>query len=363
MQVGWWNVVRRPRALIGTALAFALAVLAVVLIAGFADGLYAGVTAFVRNTPAELWVTQAGVRSIGASQVPVSLAAQVATVDGVKGVYPIYQVQHIAVVNGRNLPVAIFGYDPGNGVGGPWRLTEGRLPANGSEVVLDTVFASKFGISRGDSFAMLGKEFRVSGLSADTNSFMAFAVFMPASELSRLIRADSWVSALAVSVEPGVDLEAMRNRMPAGYEVSTRNELSEAYVENIARVMGGPLNLLMVVAFLVGLAVIALTTYSGVLERRAEYGVLKALGMPLSGLAAIVGTEVLVGAVVGILLGGIVAVAVAVSARLVLPSYPIVITQASLLRTVLMGVAMGLLGAIVPVWRIGRENPATVFRV
>lgn len=366
MLLGWRSVIRRPGRLFTTALAFALAVLVIVLIQGFSDGLHDTYTGLVRQTPVDLWIGERGVQGVAntASSVPATLAAEITDLPGIRSVIPLYAVPTIGEAGGRKVPLMLYGYDLSSGLGGPWSLAAGRPPAAEGELVLDRAFAKHNDLAVGDSFTLQGRDFRVTGLSAGTNSFMFFAVFAERAEVGRLLQAPDRTSFLMVQLDPGASREQVRRLIPPGYAVYTPEDLIDSSVSTLNRVLGGPLYLLLGVAFLVGLAVVSLTTYAGVLERREEYGLLRAMGMTDAGLIWLVMTEVFVSALVGILAGvGLASVLAVTLSATFLAAYPILVTPESLGATVLMGLLMGLAGALLPLRRILRLDPASVFRV
>lgn len=365
LKIGWRNVARRPGRLVTTALAFTLAMVAIVLIRGFSDGLYETYSGLVRNTPVELWVGGKGVKSTvnAFSLIPARLADPLAAVPGVQSVTGLYAVPVIAEIGGRNLPMMLNGFDRATGLGGPWRLSSGSLPASPEEIVLDQAVAERGGLGVGSAFTVLGREFRISGLARGTSSFMSALAFADRSEVGRLIQAPDQISFLLVRLQPGADPAAVRQAVGPEYEVYTPRQFVAASDETLDGVMGPPLRLLLGVSFLVGLAVIALSTYSGILERRHEYGVLRAVGMPAVGLFAVIATEVAASATLGIGLGAILAAAAATAIGAYLPAYAVVITAPGLGSTALMGLAMGLVAVVAPLWRLTRADPAEVFRV
>lgn len=356
---------RRPGRLLTTALAFALAVLVMMVIQGFWGGLYATYTGLIRNTPVAFWVGQQGVKSVlnSSSRVPMSLAGEIGAIPGVESVTALHALPVIAEVNSRKVPFALFGYDLGSGLGGPWSLAMGREPAQSDEIVLDQAFAESNGLGVGDTLSLLGREWQIVGLSAGTNSFMSFALFADRVSVGRLAGMADFTSFLLVRTERGMSIEQVRSRLPSGYAVYTSEELVSSSEEVLSSIMGPVLQLFLGVSFLVGLAVIALTTYSSILERQGEYGVMRALGMPDSGLAAVVLTELMASAIVGLAVGSLLSAGAATLIAAALPAYPVVITAQAMRTTLLAGVLMGLLGAGYPVLRVTRMDPATVFRV
>lgn len=365
MRLGWLATVRRPGRVLATALAFTLAVLVIILIKGFADGLYHTYTAMVRNTPADIWVSEKGVKGVAnsASLLPADLESQITGLPGVRSVTPLLSVPVIAEVGGRRVPFTLFGYDTDSGLGGPWSMDAGRRPDGPGEITLDTAFAADNRLGLGSLFSLVGREFQVVGLTSETSSFMSASAYAGRAEVGGLIGAPDRASFLLVQAEPGAEISRIQAQIPPQYAAHTGEHLRLETEEFLTRSMGAPLNLLLGVAFLVGLAVISLTTYAGILERQAEYGVLRALGMADRSLAAVVLTEVMVSALAGL---GVGTVAASLLARLVglwLPAYPILITWSGLALTLALGLLMGLLAVLLPLRRLVRLDPAAIFRV
>lgn len=358
MLVGWRNVTRRPGRLLTTVLAFMLAIVVTLIIRGFSDGLYATYTGLVRNTKVDLWVQEAG-----SGLLPAGLAGAVAAHDGVESVTPLWALPVMADLNDRKIPMTLHGYDTGSGIGGPWRLAEGRAPSGApGEIALDQTLARQQGLAVGDEISLQGRAFRITGLTAETNSFMAFLAFADYGEVGELVGAPGQANYLLVRVKAGTSPEAVRSAIPDGFVVQLPSEVKADREKVVTRVMGAPLALLEWVAILVGLAVIALTTYSGVLERKLEYGVLRALGMTGTKIAGVILTEVAVGAAVGVTVGALVSMGVAAWLSGGVSPYPVFITTAALGRSMLLGLVMGLVAALVPLRRISRLDPAAVFR-
>lgn len=365
MNPGWRSVARRPGKAIATGVAFALAILVMVVIQGFADGLYITYTGLLRNTRADLWVTEQGVRGVmnTSSVVPLSTVESLTKLPEVESVTPLFALPVIAEVNSRKFPLMLVGYEVTSGLGGPWQLAEGRRPRGDGEIVLDQAFAEANALRPGASFRLMGREFQVVGLSAGTNSFMSFTAFAAWSDVSSVLRTTDRTSFLLVRLREGARPDSIRAAVPAGVAVHTPMDLIRESEKTLNRVMGSSLKLLLGVAFLVGLAVIGLTTYTGVLQQRQEYAVLRALGLSTPGLALVIGTELAVGAFLGITAGVGLAAGAAALIGMMLPAYPVVLTTSGLTQTLLAGLIMAVLGALLPVWRISRMEPAAVFRV
>lgn len=115
-------------------------------------------------------------------------------------------------------------------------------------------------------------------------------------------------------------------------------------------------------AFLIGLAVIGLTLYAATLSRLREIGVTKALGATPGRLGRIVLSQAAwtVGAALEV------AVLLALGVGWVLgraeATIPLVVEAPSVARAAVGAVLLGGLGAVAPLIKVSRVDPATVFR-
>ena len=89
----------------------------------------------------------------------------------------------------------------------------------------------------------------------------------------------------------------------AGVEALTPAEMAAADREILAAVMDTPLNVMLFLSVVIGVAVMGLTAYTAIVDRMREYGVLKAIGAGGGRLARLVVLETLYRAVLGFVLG------------------------------------------------------------
>jgi len=117
-----------------------------------------------------------------------------------------------------------------------------------------------------------------------------------------------------------------------------------------------------IVAFIAGTLIIALTAYTAITERNREYGIVMALGSSRGHLVAIAVSQTLVLALLGLLAGGLLFLAgreLIIAAR---PQFDVAVTSAAVLRSAVAALVMALLAAIVPARRLARLDPATAYR-
>lgn len=343
----------------------ALAIMLILLLNGLLDGTNRQVSAYLDRTPGTLVVAQAGVHNLlGATSIlPAGARAAVRGVPGVEAAVPILSQFVILDLHGKKQPIYLVGYDPAIG-GGPWQLATGRQPAAADEVVFDQVLAQRHGIMQGDRVAILDRTFRVSGLSSGTTSWMTSFVFVRTSAMETVLRTPGATSFLLVQPAGDGSARALRDRLDAlpGMDALTKDQMMANDLRLFARVFSGPLRLMVGIAFLVGTLVIGLVSYTAVVERQREYGVLKALGARNRLLYRVVAVQALLAAIVGAAGGGMLALAAARLIMTLRPQFLVVLAPTMLAQALTVGVAMALLAALVPARTVARLAPADVFR-
>ena len=138
------------------------------------DGVFAGamhqVNAYMRNSPADVFVAQPDVRTMHMTQsaLPPETVDRVAAVEGVAWAEGLRYTTSILEADAGGQLTYVLGYDTTTGRGGPRRLTAGQAPGPG-EVLIDDAAAHELSIGVGDAVSILGSPvtLRVSGLSTD----------------------------------------------------------------------------------------------------------------------------------------------------------------------------------------------------
>ncbi len=145
-----------PRRAALTVLGVAAALLLVLLLEGIFAGAINQVTRYIRTSPAQVFISQDGVRTMhmSASALPPEVAPQVRSAVGVAWVAPIWFASgSVAGPAGRQLSYLI-GYDTGTGRGGPNELLSGRAPGPG-EAIVDEQAAEAVGAGVGETVTVL----------------------------------------------------------------------------------------------------------------------------------------------------------------------------------------------------------------
>ncbi|MHB1005973.1 MAG: ABC transporter permease [Chloroflexota bacterium] len=340
----------------------ALALMLVLLLGGFLSGMYRQITSYTDNTAADFYVAQKGVATLqgSGSLIPMSVRERVAAVDGITAAMPIFTQYVVVDLHEKKVPTFLVGYEPASG-GGPWRLREGREVSAPDEAVLDSVVAKRHGIGIGDRVDVLGRQFTVVGLSAETSSWMVGLLFLRHDAASDLLRANGTTSYVLVRTDGTPQAAASLAEALPDYSVVRRETIAANDTAYLAAAFSMPLRLMVVISIGIGALLLGLTVYTATVERRREYGVLKAVGMTNRALYAVVVRQALGTVALGALVGlGLVRL-VAEFIQLLWPQFLIVVDSSVIVQAGVGAVVMSLLAALLPARYLANIDPARVF--
>lgn len=337
--------------------------LVLVLDAVFAGAL-ARVTYYIRTSPADVIVSQAGVRTMhmSSSALPTASASRAAEVPGVAWAAAIgYTSGSVGGPAGRQLTYVI-GYDPTTGRGGPARLVRGRPPRDG-EAVVDELAADQLGLVVGSTASVLGAPLRVSGLSSGGTSITNTSVFVTSDQFAAMRGAPT--SYLLVRADRGVVPESLARQVAAalpGTTAQTRQQFAGSEARIVTDMSADLLRLMSLIGLLIALAVIALDLLTTTLARLRDYAVLKALGAGTTRLAGTVASQVLWTVVLAVLAAtGLALLLAAVLPRLA-PTVQLTVTVGSVARVGIAALFTGTLAAVLPLRRLATVDAATSFQ-
>lgn len=323
--------------------------------------------AYIDHSGADIVVSQAGVRTMhmAASTLPADLVGSVRAIPEVASVTPVLFASDIGQFGETRASTYVIGLPPNATSGLPPDTTAGTaMPAAGGAVV-DTRLADRAGLAIGDTVTVLGRGFRINGLSRGTASLSSSVVIIPLADFARIRGTDQSLSFLFVTVTPGASPDEVAEHIRAvtgDATVQTREQFSaeeRALIRDMGTNIIAVMNLL---GFLIGLAVMALTIYLAMLSRRSEFGMLKAVGAPNGQLYRVV----LLQALVSVGLGCVVAVAATLALALLLPQLGSTVSLAlgisAVARVLIASVVIAGVAAVLPIKRIAGLDPAMVFR-
>jgi putative ABC transport system permease protein len=344
----------------------ALAIMLMVILNGFFAGMNRQVSAYLDNTPVDLVLSQKKVKNfLGASsRVPLRDGLKVEKTAGVRKVIPIFSSYTVLELGGRREFSLLIGFDPSKG-GGPWRIVEGTKNINDDEVIFDKLVADRHGYKLGRRVRILGKDFKIAGLSSGTSSWMTGTFFVTFKAASRLLAAGDSTGFLLVTASDGTKINELESRLSSDFpdlSVTTKTERAKNDVALYAGVFNKPLLVMVIIAFLIGVMLVGATIYTATVERAREYGMMKAVGARNSKLYGVVFEQALIVAVVGFILG----VVLSFLAKFVIagfaPQFFVLIEWPYLVFVALIALLIGIVASYIPVRTIAGIDPAIAFK-
>ena len=337
-----------------------LAVVLILVVQSLYQGVKRDYASFVRSLPGDAWVTQRGISGLTFSNsfLTEQNADVIATVPGVTAVHRLYGRLTSFQADGNEEQFYVWALAPGG------QTTEQRriLPEPGT-IFIDRSVAKKAGISRGDMLTYEGSEFAVAQIGRIGNVLIAQFAFINAEDYQRLFGDIGAANYLLVSLGPDATdgtMEEIAERVP-GSSVFTTDEFVDVAEEPLRDFLP-ILRVVMVISFIVGLALLSLTIYSATIERAREYGVMKALGASPLRLYRIVISQSAIIAVLGFGAGvGLAFLFNRVAVDLV-PEFVTYIRWQEVALTFGIAAFMTFLASFLPINRIARVDPASVFR-
>jgi putative ABC transport system permease protein len=324
-------------------------------------------------------------------RIPESLTADVAKVPGVKTAAP--SVLGFARVIGKDgKPVGKEGNGPpnfGSSVTAEgevfWKITDGRLPANGKEVALDTQTAKDGKYTIGDTVKVVAqagsREFTLVGVAnyGDVSSpgGATFALFDLATAES-FVGKPGFIDAVVVQSDGSVSDKELAERIQAALPADSKTETltgAEITKENQDAIADG---LSFFTIFLTAFSFIAMGVACFVIynvfsitaaQRQRENALLRAVGAHKGQITRSMLLESVVVGIVGSLLGLIAGVGVSAALKGFLgvlgidfPSTSLQLLPRTVVLVLVLGTLVTMLSAVLPALRTGRVSPLAAMR-
>jgi putative ABC transport system permease protein len=345
----------------------ALALTLILALDAIFEGVARQITSYVDRSGADVWVAQSGVRNLHmvASWMPATKTDAVADVEGVALAEPILYTTDSMSARDERSWAYVIGLTSDASMGGPWDVIEGTGRPGAGEAVIDRRFARRAGVGLGDPVTMLGREFRIAGLTEGTASLVNSVAFVSFDDFAARRGGEPAVSYVLVRADVGTSPVELAERIGSsvgGVAVQTTGAFGVAERKLVLDMSGDVIAIMNVIGFVVGLAVVALTVYIATLALRREYGSLKAFGAPDGYLYRVV----LVQAGMSVMAGFVVAVAITAALSAIIPrtgvNLELAIAGASLVKVGAVAGVIATLAALLPIRQIARLDPVLVAR-
>ena len=349
------NIAHRPARTAVSVLGTAVGVLLIVFTVGLARGVLHERGRRESNIGAEIMIRASGSIGLGASafRLPVSHAAELASIPGVRAATPVGQTLDKSDSGFGQRLIDGIRYDEYAGLA---RITirEGRKLESGDEAIIDPEWQKNRNAKVGDTVNLFERPFKIVGVYEPPGGGR---IKIPLETMQEQEGATGRASIILIACQdPSKQDEVggrILERFPDDQLIFTR-DLPEIYASGVPA-LNVFIKVVVGVAAAISMLVILLAMYTTVTERTRQIGILKSLGMSKTSIAWVIEQEAIMVSVLGVAVG----VGLTLLARLAVmrtTSLTIEIEPRWILIALAVGLVGGSIGALYPALRAARQD-------
>jgi putative ABC transport system permease protein len=341
--------------------------LAIVLIL-VVQSLYYGVRresdTFIYDLPGDIWITQQGTDSLvfSNSHLPEWADDAIRSVDGVERVYGLYGRLMTFQTNNGEVRTFVMALGP---LGDPVTTDVTRYIPQAGTIIVDRTFARQAGLSHGDTLTFAEHRFTVAEVRHVGNVLVTQFAFIEPGDFQQVLGVEGTVNYFLVSLSEGADRAAVMQKLDGmieGSSVFTTEEFAGRASEKGTGDFLPIIRVIMFMSFIVGFAVLTLTIYSATIERAREYAIMKVMGASPLQLYRIVLSQSALISTLGFGLGVGLAFVFNHFAGDIVPQFITYIRWRDIAFVLAVAAAMSFAASYLPLNRVARADPASVFR-
>jgi putative ABC transport system permease protein len=366
LELAWQTVRRQPGRYVAAMGAVAAAVMMVFIAGGLYLGLLDAMIRYPRSLPGEIVVAQSGGSATmlhSSSNLPHDAADTLRKLPGVQSAFELYGRLAWLEREHRQALVYLVGVGRDSSFGLPVHVRDGKARPDFDEIVVDEVLARDLQVGLGDTLKVGVNDLRIVGISSGGNAVLGTYAFVQRGTL--VLGGIQEPSYVFVHPGPEVTVDELIARIDQedGMHAMTREAFRAANLALTRQIVLPLIAIVVGIACAVGGTIVSLTLYTVTMERREEYGLMKALGLPeravLGAAFAQGGIATGAGVALGLVLGWTLSLAVSVLEPRFVTTMPSWLTLAITTGALVAGA----LASMIPVRAVARIDPALVFRV
>lgn len=353
------NLLHRPLRTALSVFAVAVEVVMILSIAAIMLGMLTGTKTRTTGVGMDIFVRPPNstfLSGVSGAPAPVKIADVIRKLPHAKVVAPVI-VQLTATSAVEN----IYGIDFESYDGlKPFVFLEGTSFRGPNDVIVDDVFSkSDHGHKVGDTIQILNHPFRICGIVEHGKGGRKF---IPLTTMGELIGSEGKASMFYVKADDPKNINAIRQEIlstpgMSEYQVQTIEEYLSLMTPDHLPGLTKALNTVIVIAVIIGFLAIFQSTYTAVMERTREIGILKSLGASRGYIVQVVLRESILITLVGITLGMGLTFAIRSILHVKFPTLDFLLTSEWLLRGAMIAFAGGILGAVYPALKAAKKDP------
>jgi putative ABC transport system permease protein len=280
--------------------------------------------------------------------LPLDLANQIQSIDGVSDVVPVGQYLSGHVIDG----IDFESFKRVSEI----KIVEGRAPVSGDETIIDRIQQQRNKLKVGGEMEIFDRPFRIVGIF-EPESLARIKV--PLSTMQQFLNRPLCSMLLVKLTDPARQEEVaaqIKDHFP-NHSVTLTRDLPILIGRGIPALQTF-LRVVIALSIIVSSLVILLTMYTTVAERTRQIGVLKSLGASKFWIAGEIEKEALLISALGVLAGSALAIAGKLAITRLTP-ISVELEPLWLFYAFALGLLAGALGALYPALRAANQDPVT----
>jgi putative ABC transport system permease protein len=349
-------VLYRPIRTIVSVLAVAVEVTLVIVIVGLTSGMVQETAKRIEGVGADVMLQPPSASvflAFSGAPMPIRIGDRLLQLKYVQSVAPV-----LLQFNSSGGIDVLYGIDPNSfrAVSGGFVFLQGHDMAGPDDVLVDDVAARSKNITVNSTYRLLDHDFRVAGI---VEHGKGARIFVPLQTLQDLSGARDKASIFFLKSTRREHTAAVMDEMRAilpGYEIRPVQDFLSLMTSTSLPGLDAFVDSMIALAVAIGFLVIFLCMYTTVVERTRDIGVLKSMGASNAYIVRVLLMET--AAICGIGIGGGIALSFATRGFFLstFPTLSILITPDWIVRSALIAVVGGLLGASYPAWLASRKD-------
>jgi putative ABC transport system permease protein len=350
------NILHRPLRTMVSILAVSVEVALVIIIVGLTSGMIQETAKRIEGVGADIMLQPPSASiflAFNGAPMPIRIGDRLRQLRYVQTVAPV--LLQFNSTGGIDL---VYGIDPESfrAVSGGFVFLEGQDMSGPNDLLVDDWDARSKNIKVGQTLRMLEHDFKVAGI---VEHGKGARIFVPLATLQELSGARDKASIFFLkctrSDHTAAVMDDMRKILP-GYEIRPLKDFLSLMTSTSLPGLDTFVRSMIALAVAIGFLVIFLSMYSTVVERTRDIGVLKSLGASKVYIVRALLGEIAAICAAGILFGIGVSYLVRAFFLSAFPTLSILITPDWIVRSALIAIGGGLLGAFYPAWLASRKD-------
>jgi putative ABC transport system permease protein len=355
-QMVFRNVIHRPIRTIVSVLAVAVEVTLVIVIVGLTSGMVQETAKRIEGVGADVMLQPPSASvflAFSGAPMPVRIGDRLRQLKYVEAVAPV-----LLQFNSSGGIDVLYGIDPESfrAVSGGFVFLQGHDMTGPDDLLVDDFAARSKNIAVDSTYRLLDHDFHVAGI---VEHGKGARIFVPMQTLQDLSGARDKASIFFLKCTRAEHTAAVMDEMRAilpGYEIRPLQDVLSLMTSTSLPGLDAFVDSMIALAVAIGFLVIFLSMYTTVVERTRDIGVLKSMGASNVYIVRALLMETAVICSAGIVVGIAMSYLTRAFFLSALPTLSILITPDWIVRSALIAVAGGLLGASYPAWLASRKD-------